>query len=110
MCVCVCVCVCEHKDPTFKMTMLALSYVLPLQCNTTFPGTFLLHIVCDGVCFICSKPKLLYFVSIRDNAVPDGLCVPPRTFALKSKHFQFANRCNGPESVTRLPRGSDKGR
>jgi len=31
---------CVHKGLTLKVTRYALSYVLPLQCYTTFPGTF----------------------------------------------------------------------
>ena len=33
-------CVCARKGPTMKVIRQALSYVIPLQCYTTIPGTF----------------------------------------------------------------------
>ena len=38
--------VCERKGPIMKVIRWALSYVIPLQCYTTFPGTFWLPLVC----------------------------------------------------------------
>jgi hypothetical protein len=40
VCVGVCARVHARKGPTLKVIRAALPYVLPLQCNTTIPGTF----------------------------------------------------------------------
>jgi hypothetical protein len=34
-----------RKDPTLKVIRSALPHILPLECNTTIPGTFWLHVV-----------------------------------------------------------------
>jgi hypothetical protein len=49
VCVCVCVCVCERESniSTLKAIWWEFPCVLPLQCNTTFPRTFWLPIVCQ---------------------------------------------------------------
>jgi hypothetical protein len=37
--------VCVRKGPTLRVIMKAFQYVLPLECNTTIPGTFWLSII-----------------------------------------------------------------
>jgi hypothetical protein len=44
-CVCVRACECVHCGPSLMSIWYALPYVLPLQCNTSIPGTFRLSII-----------------------------------------------------------------